>query len=289
MKKTNYPSFLAKRKKLNNEIMSRRYDLYWQVNISQISADKRFWLIIFTKPRLGREQLASKDEWDIRFWIWDSHDGRIVGENILQYPTDRRIFNPIYPSLAEHYIDEKYQRLVLRPRSDKGYFIFSFPDGKLLHHTEGCWKGSDDSRPYHSCFVDKDLFMCLRDGQQRLFILSQLVPLKVSLDFLHGIVKPDNSSQFFYEKNGLDDMQYFIFSGISLSDPSYATIISIYERLDRGVPNEIYLAVKSMLLVPIKSGMDHFEVNKHENLLTISIFPKKENEKVVITTYTDLL
>lgn len=270
-------SFIARRKKLNAEVMSRGFDLYRQTNISKIDAKKQYWLIIFTHPLPSIEDLGNSDEWSIRFWIWDSWEGKIAGENIVQYPTHPA--NSFYSAgLAECYIDETLHRLVLRPRSTEGYFIYNFPDGNLLYRPAEC-KYSDDNEYFYSCFVDKNLLFCQQYRRNCLYLLSESeTPKEIMFGSNgHDLLRANKNTKFFYE--GLEDMKYFIFSG-EQKTPYGGTVILILKRYDRNVDLEIFLNIVGSIYVPYLS-IESFSLKQENDVTIFDIFG--ENGSVSFT------
>jgi hypothetical protein len=220
MKKKFSKSWSFRKDALFSEIGSRDYELYHNNRLSKIDSDQRFWLVIFTKSSKNDFEENKPGEWYVRFWIWDSEENKIQGEEILTYSfkpdkTEENRYVWTNSSLSECYLNYEYERIVIRPKWSKMYLIYDFT-GTLLFQTEtGDSHTNKEEEQYYSTFLTKNLFFAKNDGRLILYQLDKLENLKPNSMFFFGLTKVN----FWQAFNGYDyvkfyydeDLTYFVF------------------------------------------------------------------------------
>jgi hypothetical protein len=201
--------FVAKKKSLFKKISSRGVELWYNSSLSDIKGKERYWLIVFNRP------YARDAKWGSKFWVWDSEESKIIGENIL---TSRHEgvseLSAIYRNVAEAYLDREFERVVFRPQGKDLYLIYSF-SGEKLNQTKFDTLASKPIEEKHSfsLFLSPQLFLAKVGKFMSLFTLGEnLIPSEHRfVGTLPGIKYPnlkDFTFQFaekYFAIIGLDD------------------------------------------------------------------------------------
>ena len=142
MKKKFNQSFEKREKALFAKIDSRRMRRWFNNRQSQIDSKEKIWFIVFTKP------FNRNNDWNTKFWFWDSEENIIIGEN----------------KLDTHFIrchrDYTYEKIVL---SDvHGDFTIFDYQGKKITFIHTCSIEEEDV--IEQKFLDKDLFIFVKGG-----------------------------------------------------------------------------------------------------------------------------
>lgn len=112
----------------------------WSNSLSKMEADKRYWLIVFTRPEIPREKQDDADmrkNWCTKFWVWDSIENQVVFEDVLLKRSSVGEFsgkhlNPVWNFPVVANLEEELGHVIFWS-ADIDLYLADFKKRKVLH------------------------------------------------------------------------------------------------------------------------------------------------------------
>lgn len=167
--KTEHASYSKKEEALFAKMRSLRLQRWYNNRLSKIDSKERFWLIVFTRPQTDEEN------WKLKFWVWDSQENKIFGQNVLFYYVLPGILENKHflgCNIVECYIQRDFEYVVFRNFTNRSYLIYDF-SGNLLIQTEKITEQARKDDVCFSKFLEKNIFFSHIGGLSYLYHLDQ--------------------------------------------------------------------------------------------------------------------
>ena len=274
MKKEFSKSWSFRKKALFNEIASRGYELYFNNRWTKMNSDDRLWIIIFTKPWNGNKR--EKDDWFTKFWIWDSEENKIVGENILSFTVNAKKQTDAtvqLSDLAECYLDLNFNKFILRSKGHSCYYIFDL-QGTLLYQTESNLSVINDKKMHFSKFIEENIFFTVNNESVNLFKLNEvngLVPKNMQILWGSRMAPYEKDIKLYYSSS-MDYLAIFAYDDVVEMGCQYSPTIWLYK-------NTCYPDKTQQFDFVVKLSIDaipeNIEITKKEKFLSLSFHYRK--------------
>ncbi len=139
-------SYAERENKLWSKMKSRGVRRFHSSERTLINSKKQLWLIVFTKD------LNVESEWYTKFWIWDSYQHKIIGENHMKF--------------GVRYIKVDWNYKTIFMSHGTGIFMYDF-EGKHRFIFPECY-----GEFYHRFMSENELFMIGYNQQAFIFDLK---------------------------------------------------------------------------------------------------------------------